>query len=141
MTALFRTLAASACAALIASTAVKAAALHTTFTSAVAGMDARAGLLPTHVDRKTGHILITLPAAGPDGVSGRFIYQVHLRASLGSTPVGLDRNQPGGTQILVFRRVGAKVYAKYENTDFRAEGGSPEEKGAVVDSFAKSTVW
>lgn len=141
MTALFRTLTASACAALIASTTVEAAAPHTTFTSAVAGMDARAGLLPTYVDRKTGHILITLPAAGPDGVSGRFIYQVYLRASLGSTPVGLDRNQPGGTQILVFRRVGAKVYAEYENTDFRAEGGSPEEKGAVVDSFAKSTVW
>jgi hypothetical protein len=98
-------------------------------------------LLPTWIDRKTGHILIALPPAGSDGVSARFIYQVYLRASLGSTPVGLDRDQPGATQILVFRRVGPKVYAEYENTDFRAEGGSPEEKGAVTDSFAKSTVW
>jgi hypothetical protein len=118
-----------------------APSLVPTLASATAGLDARAGLLPTYIDRKTGHILIGLPAAGPDGVSAKFIYQVYLRASLGSTPVGMDRDQPGATQILVFRRVGPKVYAEYENTDFIAEGGSPAEKGAVIDSFAKSTVW
>ena len=140
MKTLFRALAASAYLALAASAALAANAPLTLAASTV-GMDARAGLLPTYVDRKTGHILIVLPPAAKDGVSARFIYQVYLRASLGSTPVGMDRNQPGPTQILVFRRVGPKVYAEFENTDFVADGGSPEEKGAVTDSFAKSTVW
>jgi hypothetical protein len=136
----FRALLASACLAFAAFTstaAVSAPGLAT----ATAGLDARAGLLPSYIDRKTGRVLITLPPAGRDGVSAKFIYQVYLRASLGSTPVEMDRDQPGPTQILVFRRVGPKVYAEYENTDFIAEGGSPEEKGAVTDSFAKSTVW
>ena len=143
MKTVFRAFVASACFILAASSASAVDAPHAqiTLAAATAGLDAHAGLLPTWIDRKTGHILIALPAAGSDGVSARFIYQVYLRASLGSTPVGLDRDQPGATQILVFRRVGPKVYAEYENTDFRAEGGSQEEKGAVTDSFAKSTVW
>lgn len=137
MKSLFRALAASACLILTA----PAAAHATTISAATAGLKARTGLLPTFIDRKTGHILISLPAAARDGVSAKFVYQVYLRASLGSTPVEMDRNQPGPTEILVFRRVGQKVYAEYENTDFIADGGSPEEHGAVTDSFAKSTVW
>ena len=139
MKTLFRALLASAFLTIAASSTAAVAA--TTLASETLGFDARAGLLPTYVDRKGGRILIALPAAGRDGVSAKFVYQVYLRASLGSTPVGLDRNQPGATQILVFRRVGPKVYAEYENTDFTADGGSPEEHGAVTDSFAKSTVW
>ncbi len=142
MKTLLSALAASACLLAVAPFAF-ADAPHApiTLASATSGLDARAGLLPTWIDRKTGHILITLPAAASDGVSAKFVYQVYLRASLGSTPVGMDRDQPGATQILVFRRVGPKVYAEYENTDFRADGGSAEEHGAVTDSFAKSTVW
>jgi hypothetical protein len=140
---LYRALAASACFVLVASGAAAAGAPHApaALAASTAGLQARPGLLPTYIDRKTGHILIALPAAGSDGVSAKFIYQIYLRASLGSTPVGMDRDQPGSTQILVFRRVGPKVYAEFENTDFTASGGSPEEKGAVTDSFAKSIVW
>ncbi len=128
---------------LILSCAARAEAPHApaAMSAATAGLEAHAGLLPTWIDRKGGRVLVTLPPAAKDGVSARLLYQVYLRASLGSTPVGLDRDQPGATQILVFRRVGAKVYAEFENTDFRAEGGSSEEKDAVSDSFAKSTVW
>ncbi len=143
MKTLFTALVASACLSLAAYNAFGAEPTRApvTLASATAGMEAGPGLFPTWIDRKAGRILISLPAAGKDGVSARFIYQVYLRASLGSTPVGMDRDQPGATQILVFRRVGPKVYAEYENTDFRADGGSPAEHGAVIDSFAKSTVW
>ena len=143
MKTLFRALGGIAGAALIGAGAARAEAPRAPVTraSATAGMDARSGLLPTFIDRKTGHVLIALPAAAADGVAARFIYQVYLRASLGSTPVGMDRDQPGATQILMFRRVGPKIYAEYENTDFRAEGGGAEARGAVTDSFAKSTVW
>ena len=151
MKSLFHALAASACAALIASSALAAETKPATYGAAIAGLDARTGLLPTYLDRKTGHVLISLPSAGPDGVAAKFIYQVYLRASLGSTPVGLDRNQPGGTQILVFRRVGAKVYAEYENTDFprrrRLAGGegarsptpSPSPRSGPATSRPRAT--
>ena len=105
------------------------------------GLEARPGLLTTYVDQTKARVLLALPAPGRDGVAARVIYQVYLRASLGSTPVGLDRNQPGPTQILVFRRVGPKVYAEFENTAFRAGGAPPDEQAAVADSFAHSTVW
>ena len=104
-------------------------------------MQARPGLLTTYVDTAKGRVLLALPAPDKDGVTARFIYQVYLRASLGSTPVGLDRDQPGPTQLLVFRRVGPKVYAEFENTAFRADGAPADERAAVGESFAHSTFW
>src|SRR4051812_22307907 len=36
------------------------------------------GLLPVHVDRRGGRILLSLPAPDADGISGRFIYVAAL---------------------------------------------------------------
>ncbi len=99
------------------------------------------GLVPLYLDPEGGRVLMQLPAAGADGVLGRYLYQVYLRAGMGSNPVGLDRSKPGPTQIIVFRRAGKKVVAEYENDAFRADKGSSDEKAAVVESFAASTVW
>ncbi|MBS0383663.1 MAG: peptidase, partial [Proteobacteria bacterium] len=57
------------------------------------------GLLPVHVDKRDGRILVTLPAAGADGVSARFLYTASLRTGLGSAPTFLDRGRIGNTQI------------------------------------------
>lgn len=76
--------------------------------AAVKGAEARDGLLRTFVDRKANKILVQLPAAGPDGVSGRFLYQASLASGMGSTPVGLDRAQSGSTQVVAFRRAGGR---------------------------------
>jgi hypothetical protein len=99
------------------------------------------GLVPLYLDAEGGRVLMQLPAADGDGVLGRYLYQVYLRAGLGSNPVGLDRSKPGPTQIIVFRRAGPKVVAEYENDGFRADRGSVDEKAAVRDSFAASTIW
>jgi hypothetical protein len=99
------------------------------------------GLAPLYLDAEGGRVLMQLPAAGADGVLGRYLYQVYLRAGLGSNPVGLDRSKPGPTQIIVFRRAGKKIVAEYENDAFRADKGSADEKAAVAESFAASTVW
>ena len=111
------------------------------FTEATRDLEPRAGLAATFIDHKTAHVLVALPKPDAQGVAGRYVYQVYLSASLGSTPVGLDRDQPGPTQILAFRRVGQKVYAEFENTAFRAANGSADEQRSVVQSFAHSTVW
>src|SRR5690348_14657779 len=76
------------------------------------------GLLPVHVDKRAGRILVTLPSAGDDGVSARFLYATSLRTGLGSAPTFLDRGRVGNTQILAFRRYGKKIAAVFENPRF-----------------------
>jgi len=102
-----------------------------------AGTVAMAGLLPVHVDRTGGRILLTLPPAGADGVSARYLYATALRTGLGSAPTFLDRGRVGDTQILAFRRIGKKVIAQFENPRFRSPGGV----GIPSGDFATSIVW
>lgn len=93
-------------------------------------------LFPVQVAAAQGKILVTLPPAGSDGVSGRFLYTTHVRSGLGSTDIRFDRGMMGRTQVLAFRRIGKKVAVIFENPRFRAEGGSPEEQNGVKTSFA-----
>lgn len=104
------------------------------------GMDARKGLLPTHIDKTGGRILFTLPAPGADGVSGRFLFTASLRTGLGAAPTFLDRGRIGATQVLAFRRIGKKVAVQFENPRFRATGADPLDPKGSAD-FATSIVW
>jgi uncharacterized protein DUF4953/uncharacterized protein DUF5117 len=108
---------------------------------ATAGLARQEGLLPVYVDKDKGRILIALPKADADGISGRFLYVTALKTGLGSAPVGLDRARIGRSEILVFRRIGQKVIAEYENPRFVAAGASADEQAAAHDAFAVSTVW
>jgi hypothetical protein len=107
----------------------------------LAGTERQDGLFPVHVDRKDGRILLSLPAAGRDGVVARMLYTTALRTGLGSAPIGLDRAQPGPAQILLIRRLGRKVAFELENPRFRATGASAAEQAAAADAFATSTLW
>lgn len=108
---------------------------------AVEGLARQDGLIPVFVDRKAGKVMLRLPPPDADGVQGRYLYQTYLRAGLGSNPVGLDRSAPGDTQVLVFRRAGKKILVQFENYSFIGEHGSADERQAVRESFAISTVW
>jgi hypothetical protein len=110
------------------------------FASATAGLTRVDGLRPLYLDQKRGRVLIALKPDA-DGSAGEFIYQIYMRAGLGSTPIGIDRSNPGPTRILEFRRVGPKVYAELENFAFRADRGSEDEREAVRESFPPSIVW
>ncbi|MFC3712137.1 zinc-dependent metalloprotease [Sphingoaurantiacus capsulatus] len=105
------------------------------------GTVARDGLLPVNVDAKGGRILLSLPKADADGISGRYLYMASLKTGLGSAPIGLDRAQPGPAQMLVFRRLGKKVAIELENPRFRATGAGASELAAARDAFAYSTLW
>lgn len=115
-------------------------AVHHTLTAAEVFKHtvAMRGLLPVHVDRNGGRILITLPRAQADGVSARFLYTTSLRTGLGAAPTFLDRGRIGDTQIIAFRRYGNKVAALFENPRFRAAGSSGD---AASPDFATSIVW
>ena len=99
------------------------------------------GLLPVHVDRKAGRILLSLPAPDRDGICGRYIYVTSLKTGLGSAPIGLDRASNSGSKLLVFRRVGKKMVAEIENPRFRASNAPAPEQAAARESFAYSTLW
>lgn len=121
--------------------AAPSAPVSGSYASLTAALERRDGLLPVFVDRAQGKIWLSLPAPGPDGIAGRYLYMTALQTGLGSAPVGLDRAKPGPSQILVFRRVGTKVLAELENTRFRAIGAPADEQAAARDSFAYSTLW
>lgn len=108
---------------------------------AVAGLTRQAGLVPVYVDAAKGRVLVALPAPDKDGIAGRYLYISALKTGLGSAPVGLDRARLGDTQVLAFRRVGAKVLAEFENPRFRAAGAPAAEQAAAREAFATSVVW
>jgi hypothetical protein len=98
-------------------------------------------LLPVTVDRVQGRILLTLPAPDSGGVYARFLYATAAQTGMGSAGIRLDRGMDGDTQLLAFRRMGAKIAITFENPRFRAVGGTPEEEKGVADSFAFTTAW
>ncbi len=108
---------------------------------AIAGLTRQDGLAPVYVDRDKGRILLALPPADTGGVSGRYLYVTALKTGLGSAGVGLDRARINDTQILVFRRIGQKVIAEFENPRFIASGAPEDEQVAAREAFAVSTVW
>jgi len=111
-----------------------------TVAQATQGLRRLDGLLPVYLDVKGGRVLLVLT---PDakGDCGEFLYQVSMRGGLGSTPVGIDRDNPGATTIISFHLAGPKLMAELENSGFRAEQGGPDERQAVRESFPPSIVW
>lgn len=99
------------------------------------------------VDRDGGKQIIRLPppgtgtGTGTGNVLGRFLYTPSIAAGLGAAQVGVDRAWLGPTQVIVFRRLGKKVVASFENNRFQALDGDAGEAQAVRSSFAPSTVW
>jgi hypothetical protein len=107
----------------------------------LAGTTMEEGLLPVHVDRRGGRIILSLPAPDAEGISGRFLYVTALESGLGSASLGLDRAQSSEARLIVFRRIGRKVVAEIENPRFRASGAGADEREGVRRSFAYSTIW
>ncbi|MGO4170068.1 zinc-dependent metalloprotease [Novosphingobium sp. YAF33] len=96
-------------------------------------------LLPVLVDAAKGRLLLTLPAADAEGLSGRYLFTQAIKTGLGSAAIRIDRGMQGDTKILVFRRMGGKVAVLFENPRYRASGDAEVAKGARA-SFPFSTV-
>ena len=69
------------------------------------------------------------------------LYQTSLPAGVGSNDIGLDRGLLGETSIVKFTRVGRKILLTQPNFAFRATTNDVNEKRAVEQSFAQSTIW
>ena len=101
-----------------------------------AGAQKLAGYFNLYWDAKQGKLWLEI-----DKWSSEFLYQSGLSAGVGSNDIGLDRGQLGATRIVRFERIGPKVLLIEENLNYRAVSNDADERRAVHDSFAESTLW
>ncbi|HJU93892.1 MAG TPA: zinc-dependent metalloprotease [Pyrinomonadaceae bacterium] len=107
-----------------------------TITEKVAGMEKFPGFFTFYWDAKTGKIWLEI-----DKWNTEFLYVESLPAGIGSNDIGLDRGQLGDSSIVRFDRSGPRVLLVVPNYSFRATSNNPDERLAVKDAFAESTLW
>jgi hypothetical protein len=107
-----------------------------TINEKVAGMQRFPGFFTFYWDAKTGKIWLEI-----DNWNTEFLYVESLPAGIGSNDIGLDRGQLGDSSIVRFDRSGPRVLLVAPNYSFRAISNNADERRAVKDAFAESTLW
>jgi len=102
----------------------------------VAGMEKFPGYFPFYWDARAGKLWLEI-----DKWNSEFLYVESLPAGIGSNDIGLDRGQLGQSYIVRFERTGPKVLLIASNYGFRANSDDADERRAVKDAFAESTLW
>lgn len=102
----------------------------------VAGMEKFPGYFPFYWDAKAGKIWLEIDKWGSE-----FLYAESLPAGIGSNDIGLDRGQLGSRYVVRFERSGPRVLLIASNYAFRANTNNSDERLAVKDAFAESTLW
>ena len=114
----------------------KSAEKSATIAEKTSGAQKLAGYFNLYWEAKAGKLWLEI-----DKWDSEFLYQSGLPAGVCSNDIGLDRGQLGATRIARFERVGSKVLLIQENLDYRAVSQDADERRAVRDSFAESTLW
>jgi hypothetical protein len=107
-----------------------------TITEKVAGMQKFSGYFPFYWDAKAGKLWLEI-----DKWNSEFLYVESLPAGIGSNDIGLDRGQVGQEHVVRFERIGPRVLLIASNEGYRAETDNADERRAVKDAFAESTMW
>ncbi len=100
------------------------------------GMERHEGYFGFFWDEKEGRIWLEVDRFGEE-----FLYLESLATGFGSSPIGLDRTQPGRSRIVVFERHGPRVLLVEPNQRFRAITDTPAQQTAVEESFPRSILW
>jgi len=101
-----------------------------------AGMQKFPGYFPFYWDARAGKIWLEI-----DKWNSEFLYVESLPAGIGSNDIGLDRGQLGQSYIVRFERTGPRVLLTASNYAYRANSDNADERRAVKDAFAESTLW
>src|SRR5258706_12915792 len=107
-----------------------------TIAEKVAGMQKFPGYFPFYWDAKTGKVWLEI-----DKWNSEFLFVESLPAGIGSNDLGLDRGQLGQSHIVRFERTGPRILLIASNNGFRATSNDADERRAVKDAFAESTLW
>jgi hypothetical protein len=94
------------------------------------------GFLNYYWEEPTGKIWLEIKKSDEE-----ILYQQSLPAGLGSNDIGLDRGLLGETRVVKFSRIGRKVLMIEPNYGYRAITSDKNERKAVEQSFAQSTIW
>ena len=100
------------------------------------GLEKRGGFFPLYWDARAGTVYLEIPRLGEN-----VLYLASLPTGLGSNPVGLDRGQLGGEQVVRFERAGPKVLVVAPNLKYRATSDNPAERRAVREAFAEGVLY
>ncbi len=101
-----------------------------------AGMEKMPGFFTDYWDARTGKIWLQI-----DKWNTQFLYVESLPYGVGSNDIGLDRGQPGETQVVHFERSGPRVLLMAENERYRAVTEDLVQQEAVKQAFAQSALW
>jgi hypothetical protein len=107
-----------------------------TIAEKTAGMEAFPGYFKFYWDASGGKLWLEI-----DKWNTEFLYVESLPAGVGSNDIGLDRGQVGQGKIVRFERSGPRVLLVEPNYDFRAISDDANERRAVTEAFAESTLW
>ena len=102
----------------------------------VKGMEKFPGFFTFYWDAKAGKLWLEI-----DKWNTEFLYVESLPTGIGSNDIGLDRGQLGNSSIVRFDRTGPRVLLVAPNYSFRATSNNADERLAVKDAFAESTLW
>ena len=105
-------------------------------TEKVAGLQQFAGFFPFYWDAKAGKVWLEI-----DKWNTEFLYVEALPAGIGSNDIGLDRGQLGDSYVVRFERHGPRVLLIASNQTYRAISNNADERRALKDAFAESTLW
>ncbi|HEX7846247.1 MAG TPA: zinc-dependent metalloprotease [Chitinophagaceae bacterium] len=94
------------------------------------------GFLNFYWDENSGKTWLEI-----DKLDTELLYITSLPAGLGSNDIGLDRGLLGGGRIVKFNKVGRKILMIQPNYNYRAVSNDANERKAVEQSFAQSTLW
>lgn len=101
-----------------------------------AGMQKLPGFFTCYWDEREGKLWLQI-----DKWNTRFLYYESLPNGMGSNDVGLDRGQPGRTNVVHFERSGPRILLVAENERYRAITDDLEQQAAVREAFAQSVLW
>ena len=107
-----------------------------TISDKVKDMQKFPGFFTFYWDAKAGKVWLEI-----DKWNTEFLYVESLPAGIGSNDIGLDRGQLGDSSIVRFDRSGPRVLLVAPNYAFRANSNDADERLAVKDAFAESTLW
>jgi hypothetical protein len=122
--------------ALLAQSRINSETKTPTIAEKVVGMEKFPGYFPFYWDAKAGKVWLEI-----DKWNSEFLYVESLPAGIGSNDIGLDRGQLGRSYIVRFERTGPRVLLIASNYGFRANSDNADERRAVRDAFAESTLW
>jgi hypothetical protein len=107
-----------------------------TIAEKVASLEKFPGYFPFYWDAKAGKVWLEIAKWNSE-----FLYVESLPAGIGSNDLGSDRGQLGQSHIVRFERTGPRVLLIASNQGYRASSDNNDERRAVKDAFAESTLW